>query len=105
MLAERIPLADKCRGRWRGILPAFGIDGKYLTGKHGPCPICGGTDRYRFDDKNGSGSWICSSCGAGNGAELVMRKTGLDFKDAAKRIEEVAGTADFVAPKTERSEA
>ena len=27
-------------------------------GKHGPCPMCGSSDRYRFDDKGGSGSYL-----------------------------------------------
>ena len=37
----------------------------------GTCPMCGGKDRFRFDDKGGRGTWICSQCGAGDEIELV----------------------------------
>ena len=46
----------RARGRWREILPRFGIAGRFLQNRHGPCPLCGGKDRYRFDDRDGSGS-------------------------------------------------
>ena len=49
-------IAD-AHGRWREILPHFGINAKFLVNRHGPCPLCRGVDRYRFDDLNGSGSY------------------------------------------------
>ena len=90
---------EAARGRWRGILPAFGIDADALTGKQVPCPLCGGKTRFRFDDKDGAGTWICNRDGAGDGISLVMRVTGMSFADAAKRIEELAGTAPRVVAK------
>lgn len=85
-------------GKWHGILTAIGLKPETLTGKHGPCPICGeGTDRFRWDDKNGSGSYFCSQCGPGTGVDLVMRVKGVDFKTAAQEIERAAG---FVKPGT-----
>ena len=89
----RTLLSERAAGRWRGILPALGIDPRHLTGKHGPCPKCGGKDRFRFDNKDGNGSWICTHCGAGYGANLVMLVHGLDFREAARRIEGVIGGA------------
>jgi len=82
-------------GKWRGIYASLGIDDKVLDGRHHPCPACKGKDRFRFDDKDGSGSFFCSHCGAGSGPELVMRVKGIDFKEAAKEIERVVG---FVKP-------
>ena len=38
-------------GRWRSILPALGVGANFLSKKAGPCPFCGGTDRFVFDDK------------------------------------------------------
>ena len=38
-------------GRWPGVLTAFGIPAGMLVNRHGPCPLCGGTDRFRFDDR------------------------------------------------------
>ena len=98
-----IDLKQAARGRWRAILPSFGIDVRFLTGKHGPCPMCEGTDRWRFDDKDGGGTWFCTHCGAGDGVKLVMLKTGLEFKDAAKEIAKIAGTAVAEKRKTETS--
>jgi putative DNA primase/helicase len=91
----KVQVKDAANGRWKSILPALGVDAKYLTNRHGPCPLCeDGKDRFRFDDKAGNGTWFCSKCGAGDGVKLVMLKTGLEFKDAAKAIERLLpGTA------------
>lgn len=101
---QQIPLAERAQGRWASILPAIGVDRAHLSAKHGPCPMCGGRDRFRFDNKEGRGTWICSHCGAGSGIDLVMRKMGLDFKEAARRIESVMGDAPREDPKPVRSE-
>jgi putative DNA primase/helicase len=58
---------ERARNRWREILPRLGVDTQFLTNRHGPCPLCGGKDRFRFDDRDGSGSYICGQCGAGVG--------------------------------------
>ncbi len=55
-------------GNWRAVLSSHGIDDRLLDGRHHPCPGCGGTDRFRFDDKEGRGTWIC---GQGGGAPLA----------------------------------
>lgn len=82
-----IEIGEQCRNRWPSILPLFGIETRHLSGKHGPCPLCGGgTDRFRFDDKDGRGTFICNQCGAGDGMKFVMLKTGLRFVEAAKEI-------------------
>jgi putative DNA primase/helicase len=83
---ENRTLADVYRGSWPGILAHFGAPTKTLVNKHGPCPICGGKDRFRFDDKQGKGTWICSQCGAGDGPKLAMLLTGLPFRDMADRV-------------------
>lgn len=71
--------AEQCRGRWRAILTHFGISETHLHDRHGPCPLCGGRDRFRFDDKDGKGTWICSHCGAGDGFSLLMKFHGWSF--------------------------
>lgn len=83
--------AERARGKWRGILLALGIEGKFLSGKHGPCPFCEGRDRFRWDNKDGGGSFYCSHCGAGDGIEFVKRARGCDFREAAKLIDEIVG--------------
>jgi putative DNA primase/helicase len=87
-------ISETARGRWHGILPQLGISSKLLRNRHGPCPMCGGKDRFRFDDREGKGTWICNKCGSGDGAELVKRVKGVEFKEAAKMIEGAVGKVD-----------
>jgi len=79
------------KGRWKEILPALGVDAKHLTNKHGPCPICGGADRFRWDDQHGEGGFICSQCGGGDGFRLAGRVTGQTFAQLAAKVEEMLG--------------
>ena len=87
----RPSVRDVAAGKWHGLLLGFGLSERQLSGKHCPCPICGGNDRFRFDDKEGRGTFYCSHCGAGDGIKLVMSLKGLDFKMAAREIEQAAG--------------
>jgi putative DNA primase/helicase len=103
-MLNKLPLKDRAQGRWSGILPALGIGESFLTGKHGPCPLCGGKDRWRWDNLEGRGTWICSKCGAGDGISLVMQKYGWEFREAAKQIETAIGSAPADIPKRERSD-
>ena len=90
---------DSARNRWQDILSGLGgLSSEQLTDKHQPCPLCGGEDRYRFDDKDGDGTWFCNQCGgrshSGGGAkglELLMRLQNWDFKTAVKNIENYLG--------------
>jgi putative DNA primase/helicase len=92
-------ILELANGHWPAILGALaGLSSDQLTDKHQPCPMCGGKDRYRFDDQDGTGSWFCNKCGgpseaggAGSGMELLLRRTGWTFKDAAQRIEQHLG--------------
>jgi putative DNA primase/helicase len=99
------PLWERTNGRWRSILPALGINRRYLSGKNGPCPICGGRDRWRFDNRRGDGTWICTHCGAGQGIKLAQLFTGLPFAELARRTEAVLGEAQHEPTRTERSDA
>lgn len=85
------PSKEIARHKWLEILPKLGVSINFLTAKHGPCPICGGKDRFRFDDKNGEGSFYCNSCGAGDGFDLAHRVTGRSFKDLASEVTMLAG--------------
>lgn len=89
---------DAARGKWRGILLTLGIDEKYLRNKHGPCPLCEGTDRYRFDNKDGAGTYLCSQCGAGTGMQLLQRVKGWDFATAAGEVDKVLGNVSHDPP-------
>ncbi|MCW5879701.1 MAG: toprim domain-containing protein [Anaerolineae bacterium] len=84
-------------GRWPGVLLALGVDEKYLRNRHGPCPACGGKDRYRFDDREGRGTWFCNNCGAGDGFALLERVKGVPFKEAAQLVRGVLGSVQISA--------
>lgn len=95
----RVRTVDAAVGKWVGILKHLGIEESYLRDKHGPCPLCGGSDRFRFDDKDGRGTWYCNQCGAGDGMRLAIEFTGLDFKAAAAQIDEIVGNVEIQAVK------
>ena len=81
-------------GNWRHVLSNLGIHDRYLDGKHHPCPGCGGKDRFRFDDKDGCGTWICSQ-GSGDTVSgdafdlLVHTGRASNAKDALQAINEL----------------
>jgi putative DNA primase/helicase len=82
---------ERARGRWREILPALGVGTNFLTNKHGPCPKCGGKDRFRFDDKDGDGWFFCQQCGAGPGILLLKNLYGWTHRQACDEIDRVIG--------------
>jgi putative DNA primase/helicase len=94
----QIKTVDAARNKWRGILLELGLPADCLRVSHGPCPLCGGKDRFRWDNKDGRGTYICSQCGAGNGMDLAMKFTGLDFKDVAGQIDGLVGNIAADAP-------
>lgn len=87
---ERIHRAVGPEG-WKRVLETIGVDPERLRNKHGPCPICGGKDRFRFDNKGGRGGWFCNQCRAGDGITLVMGVRQVGFVDACKLIEGIVG--------------
>jgi putative DNA primase/helicase len=99
-----LPLQKRAIGRWQTILPALGVDSKFLKRKNGPCPMCGGKDRWRFTDLNGKGTWWCNHCSGGDGIALAMKFTGLPFKELAERIENIIGDAPAQPIRTQRTE-
>ncbi|MDD2988879.1 MAG: toprim domain-containing protein [Zoogloea sp.] len=101
---ERFDVRTAARGRWRGILLGLGVEERTLSGKHCACPMCGGKDRFRFDDRDGRGTYYCSGCGAGDGVKLAMGITGQGFKETAQHIERLAGVVQPVTGKPDRSD-
>lgn len=88
-------------GHWREILIAAGIGEHLLDGDHHACPLCcDGEDRFRFDDKEGRGTYFCNQCGAGDGFHLLMGHLGGGFLEAARFIEGYYGgvSRPVVAP-------
>jgi len=83
---------DAALGRWKDLIfPAFGIQVPAKKNQHGPCPICGGTDRFRCDDKQGKGTWICNHCRAGDGFSLIEKSRGLDYPSVLREVGAILG--------------
>lgn len=77
------------------VLSMLGIDGLHRTGAEriGPCPICGGKDRFGINVN--SRSYLCRKCGirGGDVVQLVRDVQGCSFRDALAFLcgEPVAG--------------
>lgn len=86
---------DKMAGLWEHVFweDLRILDERHIKGKQGPCPVCGGKDRFRFDNKENRGTWYCNACGAGDGYALYMLVKGLgNFNEAVKQCEKVYGS-------------
>ena len=89
-----LPVMAIAEGQWPRLLGELaGLAPEQLQNRHQPCPACGGTDRYRWDRDDGPGGWFCNQCGGkertgggGDGMDLLIRLTGWDFAEAARRI-------------------
>jgi len=92
-------IVEESIGRWHGIYRMLGIE--VGDGKHCACPVCGGKDRFRMDDKGGRGTFICTNCGAGDGFELLKKVMNIDFIEAKKEVEKLIGriTPDMNKPE------
>lgn len=86
-------ISAAARGKWPVILQMLRIDVPE-NGRHGPCPKCGGKDRFRLDDLDGRGTWICSQCGNGDGLDLVKLMTGYGVRKAAQEVAQVLNIPD-----------
>lgn len=80
---------DKALGQWPYILGSLGIDPSYLKNKHGACPVCGGKDRFRFDDKEGRGTFYCNQCGSGTGIKLLQNFHQWNFLEAIDMVAKI----------------
>jgi len=82
-------------GKWREVLTRLGLDLPPTAKQHGPCPTCGGKDRFRFDDRDGRGTWFCNQCDpqAGDGFRLIQNVRGCEFPDALQLVADALGIA------------
>lgn len=85
------------RGRWLSLLPALSshagdllVKASKRAGKgfvSGPCPICGGVDRFGLlPDANDTGSYYCRHCGGGDGFALLSGINGCSFYQSLQAV-------------------
>lgn len=75
----------------RRYMPAEVLTDNFWRGRPGPCPLCGGHDRFTYDSKRGRGDWVCRKCNAGNpkagdGLELVRCYTGMTYSELRRDL-------------------
>ena len=79
------------QGRWPAILAV--LVSPYHPTIHAPCPACGGTDRFRYDDIDGHGTFICNRGGngilSGDGFVLIQHKTGATSSEALNMVRSI----------------
>lgn len=83
--------ADAAKGQWPVIFEYYGLPP--VTGKHhfkGDCPVCGARGKFRVDDRNGEGTWICV-CGSGDGMSLLMKTQGKGFSAISAEVDKIIG--------------
>ncbi|CAM7664426.1 DNA primase [Klebsiella quasipneumoniae] len=92
-------------GSWESVLPQCGVTVP-PKGRHGPCAICGGSDRFHFIDDHGGGEWHCRQCDEpnhGDGLDLIARAHGITITAAAQKVASVLGVdARTPEPKSAR---
>ena len=80
--AERKGRADKLvQDRWPDILTAAGMSDQFFRKSNGPCPFCGGSDRYQWSNKHG-GVWVCRKCTDGHyqdGYAMLVKHKGYTY--------------------------
>lgn len=82
---------EAAKGHWATIFSHYDLPP--ITGnKHyaGECPICGRKGKFRIDNKDDRGTWICT-CGSGNGIQLLEHVTGKSFKTLADELDGILG--------------
>ncbi len=94
----------ECRGRWFDLLQSLGgLSRIQLSGKHGPCPVCGGRDRFRWVQSEER--WVCNHCTGGSlqdGVHFLQTLRGWDFKEVVAELQQAVGSArrHFATSKT-----
>jgi len=94
---DKAEVKRAAEGRWPEILECIaGIPAGCLTGKHGPCPKCGGKDRFRFIDEE-KGAVLCNacfSCRNGDGLAAIQwmkNRPPTNFKKTVYEVAEYLG--------------
>lgn len=84
--------AEAAKGRWTEIFEHYGLPP--ITGKNhykGECPVCGARSKFRIDDRDGAGTWICV-CGSGDGMKLLsLTQTGKTFSALCAEVDQLIG--------------
>ena len=86
-----------------GMIMRDGFDLRWHSRQwDGPCPFCGGTDRFRVHEKGIDGRWVytCRKCKAGGDAITYLRERhNMSFAEACDALGVASTTPILRAPK------
>lgn len=88
-------------GRWPEVFEYFGLPP--VTGKHhfkGECPLCRKTAKFRCDDKDGRGTWICN-CDSGDGWKLLTLTKKKPIRELMDEVDRIIGNSFTPETRTE----
>ncbi|MEX3935743.1 primase-helicase zinc-binding domain-containing protein [Paraburkholderia phymatum] len=112
-LQQKLASFERSPEQWISLLVSYGVPADRLTGDPCACPICGGTDRFTYDNKRGRGDWVCRQCNngkamAGDGLQLITRLNRLGLYRLMRQLDggpaphAVNNAAAATAPKPKR---
>lgn len=81
------------------IVPGLKKSGQYLIG---PCPFCGGRDRFNVKTTDGGDLWVCRQCSDGKYHDVIdflMRRDGVTFAEVLGQTAAPRPTATPSAPR------
>lgn len=68
---------------------------------HGPCPFCGGQDRFIVQPNYKGGRFYCRRCGAsGDAIEYLRKRDGVGYREACERLGETP--KEMSAPRSQQ---
>ena len=71
-------------------LVSLGVDETVFNGRHQPCPVCGGKDRFRWDEKYPTPA-ICNQCGKKGWVKFASDVCDISYRDLAFRLKDIYG--------------
>ncbi|CAN7718951.1 primase-helicase zinc-binding domain-containing protein [Paraburkholderia hospita] len=94
--------------QWISLLVSYGVPADRLTGDACACPVCGGDDRFTYDNNLGRGNWICRKCDngkpmAGDGLHLITRLNRIGLYRLMRQID--GGPVPRVKPASGQAKA
>ncbi|TCF97626.1 zinc-binding protein, partial [Paraburkholderia steynii] len=112
-LQQKLASFERSPEQWISLLVSYGVPADRLTGDACACPVCGGDDRFTYDNKRGRRDWVCRQCNygkpmAGDGLQLITRLNKIGLYRLMRQLDggpaprAINSAAAATAPKPKR---
>jgi putative DNA primase/helicase len=82
------------QGRWKELLVNLrAATINEVSGRGCACPVCGGNDRFSFNDYQGNGICFCRQCDLRSSWKIIQHRLSLSFKEALSLVAEYLGVS------------